>query len=102
MKGILFDDDIRIQLRKLPDGRLTGFVIGEVTYQNQCAILLANPGEFKYNPKTGVGIESFLDEESPESMLREIRTQLATEGMKVQKIGFSENGNLEIEAGYNK
>lgn len=102
MERILFDDDIRIELRKLPDGRLTGFVIGEATYQNQCAILLANPGEFKYSPKTGVGIESFLDEESPESMLREIRTQLAAEGMKVQKIGFSENGNLEIEAGYNK
>ena len=102
MKGILFDDDIQIQKRILPDGRITGFVVGEVTYQNQCTILLANPGEFKYRPKTGVGIESFLDEESPENMLREIRTQLAAEGMKVQKIGFGENGNLEIEAEYNK
>ena len=100
MKGILFDRDIQVEKRILPDGGITGLVIGDITYQNQYSILMTHPGEYKESPKIGVGIDSFMDDDSPENLFREIRTQFAA-GMQVQKVGFSENGKLEIQAEYN-
>lgn len=100
MKGILLDKDILIEPHALLDGGITGIVIGDITYQNQYGILIAHPGEYKYSPITGVGINSYLDDESPEALFMEIRSQFSTDGMKVQKVGFSENGNLVIEAAY--
>ena len=101
MKGTLFDRDIQVEKRILPDGGITGLVIGDITYQNQYSILMTHPGEYKESPKIGVGIDSFMDDDSPENLFREIRTQFAAEGMQVQKVGFSENGKLEIQAEYN-
>lgn len=101
MKGILLDKDILIEPRALLDGGITGIAIGDVTYQNQYGILIAHPGEYKHSPITGVGINSYLDDESPEALFMEIRSQLASEGMKVKKVGFNASGKLEIEAGYN-
>lgn len=100
MKGIQMDGDIRIEPRLLPDGGITGLVVADVTYQHQKFILYAHPGEYKESPLTGVGIEDYIEDDSPEVLLREIRTQLSADGMSVKTVGFNQKGNLEIEASY--
>lgn len=102
MKGITLNTDLHISPRTLPDGGITGFKIDDITYQNQYSILVAYPGEYKHSPTKGIGIDSYLDDESPEELFMEIRTQLTSEGMQVKKVGFNERSKLEIEAGYTK
>lgn len=94
------DQDLRVVPRTLPDGGITGLVVDDVTYQNQKFLLHAHPGEYKETPQTGIGMDNFIDEDSPEALLREIRTQLAADGMSVKSVGFNQDGNLEIEASY--
>jgi hypothetical protein len=103
MNGIMLNDahDLQITIRKNTDGLIQqGLVIGKITYQNQELILLAEKGEVKAAPTKGVGIMSYLDDEVPDNLLRAIRTELATEGMKVDKVAFDAKGNLEIDAEY--
>lgn len=100
MKGILFNKDIQIEPQVLPDG-ITGFVLGDIAYQNQYSILTTFPGEHKHSLKTGIGIAAFLDDDSPEVLFRKIRTQFASDSLTVKRMGFNEKGNLEIEAAYN-
>jgi len=73
-----------------------------ITFQNQEFIIIAEKGEFKEIPMRGVGIRSFSDDESPETLIRSIRTELTAEGMKVNKIDLNlQTGKLEIDAKYN-
>lgn len=75
------------------------FVIGESTEQHQTLLLLSDKNDWKESPTVGVGIESFLDDEEPADMHREIRLQFAKDGMKVKKIQ-TVRGQIQIEAGY--
>ena len=103
MKGIMVDDsyDLKIEVKRDANNMITGgLVIGDTTFQNQEFIILAGKGEFKEEPLKGVSIHGFLDDETPESLIRAIRTELSEEGMKVKEIGF-ENGKLVIDAKYN-
>lgn len=77
-----------------------GLVVGDVTFQNQEFIVIAQKGEIREDPTKGAGIEDFLDDESPENALRAVRTELAKEGMKVNKVEFNELGELTIDASY--
>ena len=99
--GILLKDgDLDCQVIRDSNGLiLSGLVVGDVTKQNQQTILLAEKGEVKCAPGIGVGIASYLDDESPSGLLREIRTNLRNDGQKVRTCGFV-NGKLIIEAGY--
>ena len=104
MKGIMLNNshDLQISIRKNADGLIQqGFVVGNITYQNQELILLSEKGEIKAEPTKGVGIMSFVGDEVPDNLFRMIRTELATEGMAVNKIAFDIKGNLEIDAEYN-
>jgi hypothetical protein len=103
MKGIMLNDDhdLQISVRTNSSGLIEhGFVIGDITNQNQELIVLAEKGEFKAEPTKGVGIMSFLNDEVPDSLLRAIRTELAVEGMKVNTLSFDAKGNLQIDAEY--
>lgn len=75
------------------------FVVGESSYQQQMILLLADKNEFKENPTTGVGIETYLDDENPADMHREIRLQFSKDGMKVNSIKTIE-GKINIDAVY--
>jgi uncharacterized protein YjgD (DUF1641 family) len=76
-----------------------GMQFGDVVKQNQKIILLAEKGELKNNPLSGVGIASFLDDDDISELLREVRTNLRRAGQTVTKCMF-DNGNLIIEAKY--
>jgi hypothetical protein len=103
MNGILIDDNHDLQVRIMRDknGIITqGLVIGDITFQNQEIIVVSEKGEIKHAPTKGVGIQSYLDDEMPDNLLRAIRTELAVEGMQVNKVSIDAKGLLEIDAKY--
>ncbi|HEY5509388.1 MAG TPA: hypothetical protein VIK29_11990 [Paludibacter sp.] len=102
-KGILLDDNFELVIspvRDLNDMITSGLVVGNVTQQNQRTILLAEKGEIKESPTLGVGISSFIDDDNPSDLLREIRANLREDGQMVKSCGFNTNGKLVIEGGY--
>lgn len=93
-KDIMLDENMDLRI-------VNGdFVVAESSYQQQKILLLADKNEFKENPTTGVGIETYLDDEEPADMHREIRLQFAKDGMDVKSIKTIE-GKLNIDAVYN-
>ena len=103
MLGILIDDDYELQVdvKFDQDGKITGgLVLGDLTFQNQDIIIKMNKGELKEAPLKGVGIQNYIDDESPETLIRNIRTELAADGMIVNKVGFDTTGDLIIDAKY--
>ncbi|MCM1086503.1 MAG: hypothetical protein NC357_09265 [Bacteroides sp.] len=69
-------------------------------YQHQKDILLARKGHYKEHPETGVGIEDYRNETDPEELLRAIRQEFASDGMKVSKVRLGATGQLETDASY--
>lgn len=91
----MLDDDLDLRIEN------GDFVIGESTTQNQKILLLADKNDFKEYPTVGVGIDTYLDDESPADMHREIRLQFTKDGMKVKSIKTNE-GQINIDAPYAK
>jgi hypothetical protein len=94
MKGIQLNDDLSLTV---VNGSL---VIGDVTYQNQKLLLLAEKSEFKSRPMRGVGTKRFLESALPDELAREIRLEFIADGMKVNSIRIPENGQLNVDASY--
>lgn len=75
------------------------FVIGDATTDNQRLLLMAEKGEWKHAPLAGVGLRSYIDDEKPEEMLREVRRQFTRDGMKVKQLEYV-GGKLKFESPY--
>lgn len=69
------------------------------TEQHKFTILLSNKGEIKQIPNVGVGIENYIFDENPSSLLREIRRQCERIGIKIEKV-FIENNKIYIIGDY--
>ena len=93
-KGILLDENFGFVLKN------KAMTVGDVTAQNQKILLLANKTEFKFNPMRGVGSAMFLEGSDISDYTREIRTEFIADGMKVNKIKVTAEGELEIDAQY--
>lgn len=78
------------------------FDLGESTYQHQQLLILSDKGEWKENPKRGVGTKRFLESERPDNLAREIRQEFIADGMEVDKIRIGENLQISVEANYNQ
>ena len=101
--GILLNGSMDLDIRVVRDANgliLSGFVVGNVTAQNQQIILLSEKGEIKESPKMGVGLNSHLDDDRPSELLREIRQNLTDDGQKIETIRINDAGKLEIKSGY--
>lgn len=101
--GILLDEncDFAISVERNSDGLITsGIQVGDVTYQNQQIIVLAEKGEIKENPTMGVGAASYLDDDDPSELLRVIRENLRNDGQTVRASYFDDAGKLIIKGGY--
>jgi hypothetical protein len=72
----------------------------ESTIAHQRDLILAGMGELKHSPTTGVGIIDFLNEESPEAMLRTVRKKFIQDGMTVNSVKQNAAGQLEVDAFY--
>jgi hypothetical protein len=75
------------------------FKVGVSDEQHQVLLLECAKGSFKANPNACVNLFSFLENESPADLLREINLQFTGDGMQVKKVEF-EGGKLLIDASY--
>jgi hypothetical protein len=83
------------------DLRITGgdFTKGYSNKQHQRSLLLAEKGDYKQAPIATVGLASYLNDDSPAEMMREIRLRFSDDGMTVQQLGY-EGAKLKIAADY--
>lgn len=94
MNDFLVDDDFDLQIK---DG---DFVASESTAQHQKILILADKGEFKEVPMRGVGARRYLEDHTPDNLAREIRTEFAADGMKVNKIQIASDLTIQVDANY--
>ncbi len=93
--------DLKINVFRDTDGFITqGLVFGDTLKQNQAMIIVANPGEFKFNPTLGVAIDELILDNDFLRMKHRIQEHLIKDGMKVKSIDFSEGKPLIIDASY--
>lgn len=93
--------DLKIEAVRDADGLITqGLVLGNTLHQNQAIILIANPGELKFNPTVGVAIGDLLLDDDYLRFRHRIREHLTKDGMKVKSVELSKNQSLKIEASY--
>jgi hypothetical protein len=77
------------------------FLVKESTEQHQQLLPLADKGQFKQSPTTGVGIDSYLnDEASPDDIRRDIQEQFESDGMTIANIKVAGYESLNIDAYY--
>lgn len=102
-KGILMREDGDLLVLPVKDGQQviqSGLVVGNSVYQNQYIILTAHKGELKEFPMLGAGLPDMVHDHDIAGWGNEVRWQLQQDGMKVERVGFDRNMNLEIEASY--
>lgn len=108
-KGIQLNDssnalekiDLKIDVKRNSDGLITqGLVIGNTLNQNKALIIIANPGEFCFNPTLGVAINNMLLDDDYLRYKHRIREHLSKDGMTVKAIEFSKDKPLLIDAKY--
>lgn len=94
MNDVLLDQDNDLRIE---NGDL---VIGDGTLQHQNHIILAEKGEYKESPEIGVGIRTELNNENPRELLTKVRRNFEYDGMEVNTLTISKNGNIVIDAAY--
>lgn len=94
MKDILLDEAFDLLIKD------DDFVLGESTRQHQGLILMANKGEFKQHPFTGVGLRLYVEDDRLGALRTELAKQLELDGMTVQRVNVFSDGKLEIRASY--
>jgi hypothetical protein len=93
--------DLKIDVVRGSDGLITqGLVVGNTMNQNQAMILIANPGEFKFNPTIGVAIDELILDNDYLRMRHRIRDHFAKDGLNVKSLQLSEGKPLLIDASY--
>lgn len=94
-KDILLDTDFDL---KIVDGDL---VIGESTEQSQQLLLLIEKGELREYPTRCVGVQQWLNDDSPGDLNAEIKREYEADGMKVFTVkGSGLNVKVNAEYGY--
>jgi len=95
-------ENIDLKINVIREGGLItqGLVVGNTLNQNQALIIIANPGEFPFNPTLGVAIDELLLDDDYLRMRHRIREHLIKDGMKVKSIDFSQNKPMVINADY--
>lgn len=69
-------------------------------YQHQKDILLSRKGYYKEHPAMGVDIMEHINETEPETLLRTIKKEFASDSMKVTKVVLTAAGEIETDAHY--
>lgn len=93
--------DLKVAPIRAGDGKIVrGLVVGNILQQNQALILIARPGDLKFVPTLGVGIEDALLGDEFLSFRHKIRANFATDGLKVSRLDFYPNRPFKVEATY--
>lgn len=80
MEDIQLTDSLELHIK---NGDL---VVDDNLKQAQQLLLGTNKGEWKQNPKAGVGIVNYLETSSVGELSREIREQFTRDGMQVSSV----------------
>ena len=75
-------------------------VVRDSTEQHQRLLLLAQPGNLRWAPTIGVGLQDYLAGEEMAGLLNKVRQQFQKDGMRVQRVGFNQDITLTIDAHY--
>lgn len=78
------------------------FVIGESTSQHKKCLLLAEKGEYRQYPFSGIGLGSYINDDLLEELASETQKQFELDGMNVSKIEVFEDGTMTEKATYKK
>ena len=93
--------DFKIDVVRDASGKIEkGITIGATLQQNKALILITQPGEFKFRPDLGVGIEDLLLNSNYLEYRHRIREQFAKDGLKTTRVDLYESRPIEIEANY--
>lgn len=79
---------------------LSGLVVGNTLEQNKASILIAQQGEFKFNPDLGVGLGDIALSSDYLEYRHKIREHFAKDGLVVETLDLFENKPLKIIAHY--
>lgn len=74
-------------------------LLGDSTRQHMRDLLLTNRGELKHSPLTGVGLNNYLNDETPEDMMRDIRKQVIKDGAALKSIVWT-GDQLKLDVEY--
>lgn len=72
----------------------------ESTVAHQRDLLFTAMGELKHAPTAGAGIHDFINDETPEAMLRTVRRKYIQDGMTVNSVKKNNAGQIEVDAYY--
>jgi hypothetical protein len=73
-------------------------VTGDVLYQQQALLLATGESEWKQSPVVGVGMDSYILDESELEVMRKTRQQYKSDGLLITTLKKTTNGNLTIQA----
>lgn len=77
------------------------FVVDESTLQHQKMLLLAEKGEYKQNPLTGVGMVNYINNDANIVEYRHaVQDEFEADGMTVLEMNVHDYENVDIEADY--
>lgn len=74
--------------------------ITESTYQHQRDLLLSDKGHIRDKAEAGVGMVNYLLDKDPAALLRSVRKEFVSDGMRVRKVAFDNSNELDVEARY--
>jgi hypothetical protein len=100
--GIQLTKDFDLLVKVVRDANgiiVSSMVVGDVTVQNQAAILMAHKGEFKEHPAVGVGLNDITNDDNAMFWEKEIAQQLINDGQRITRLSLSATG-LILEAAY--
>jgi hypothetical protein len=100
--GILLTKEFDLLINMVRDANgliVSGLVVGDVTAQNQAAILIAQTGEFKEHPTVGVGLNNIINDDNSMFWESKIAEQLNSDGQRIARLSLDEKG-LILEANY--
>lgn len=93
--------DLKIDVLRNGEGKIIhGLSVGDTMNQNQALIIMSNPGEFPFVPTIGCAIQDLILDNDYLRMRHRIRDHFSKDGLKIQKLEFSEGKPLVIDAIY--
>lgn len=93
--------DIKVNPVRDQSGKIiSGIVVGDILEQNKALILIAHPGELKFNPDVGVGIEDLLLSGDYLEYRHKIREHFTKDGLRISRLDLNEKKPTVIIADY--
>lgn len=93
--------DLKIKIRKDASGKIVrGLVVGNTLQQNIGLLMIAQQGEFKAEPRLGIGLSDLTLGTEMLELRHKIRLQFPVDGLRIKKLDFYPNRPVQIEAYY--